>query len=133
MPRQTSIQLTGATERQVEELKAHGYGSLTDVVRVAIDRLHREAGIAAVDGHSVVVHNRQVYGNTARLESLAGCEGVTINGEKYAPLAGYEIVAGPAYRGRLPEIPFRLTDWETLPSDVPGTDGFYYQIQPPRA
>ena len=133
MPRQTSVQIIEVTERQVADLTAHGYGSFTDIVRVAIDRLHRDAGIAAVDGHSVIVHNRQVYGNTARIESLAGCAGITINGAEYVPMAGYEIVAGPAYRGRLPEIPFRLTDWETLPSDVPGTDGFYYQILPSRA
>lgn len=42
MPRQTSVQLTEATERQAAELKAAGYGNLTDVIRTAIDRMHRE-------------------------------------------------------------------------------------------
>jgi len=42
MPRQTSVQLTEATERQAAELKAAGYGSLTDVIRIAIDRMHQQ-------------------------------------------------------------------------------------------
>lgn len=42
MPRQTSIQLTEATDRQVEALKLAGYGSLTDIIRIAIDRMHRD-------------------------------------------------------------------------------------------
>ena len=42
MPRQTSVQLTEATERQVEELKANGFGNLTDIIRIAIDRMWRE-------------------------------------------------------------------------------------------
>lgn len=39
MPRQTSVQLTEATERQVEALKAQGYGTTTDIIRIAIDRM----------------------------------------------------------------------------------------------
>lgn len=39
MPKQTSIQLTEATQRQVEALKAQGYGSLTEIIRIAIDRM----------------------------------------------------------------------------------------------
>lgn len=42
MPRQTSVQLTEATERQAAELKAAGYGNLTDVIRTAIDRMHQQ-------------------------------------------------------------------------------------------
>jgi hypothetical protein len=42
MTRQTSIQLTDATQRQVEILKAQGFGTFTDIVRVAIDRLYRD-------------------------------------------------------------------------------------------
>lgn len=45
MPRQTSVQLTEATERQAAELKAQGFGSMTDVIRTAIDRMyHQEKG-----------------------------------------------------------------------------------------
>ena len=39
MPRQTSVQLTEATERQIEALKAQGYGTTTDIIRIAIDRM----------------------------------------------------------------------------------------------
>lgn len=40
MPRQTSLQLTESTEQQVAALRS--FGSFTDIVRVAIDRLYRE-------------------------------------------------------------------------------------------
>jgi hypothetical protein len=42
MTRQTSIQLTEATERQANALRARGFGTFTDVVRLAIDRMYRE-------------------------------------------------------------------------------------------
>jgi Arc/MetJ-type ribon-helix-helix transcriptional regulator len=42
MPRQTSVQLTEATERQAAELKALGFGSMTDVIRTAIDRMYQQ-------------------------------------------------------------------------------------------
>ena len=42
MPRQTSLQLTEATERQVKVLRSKGYGTLTDIFRIAVDRMYRE-------------------------------------------------------------------------------------------
>ena len=39
MPRQTSVQLIENTERQVQYLQQHAYGTFTDIVRIAIDRL----------------------------------------------------------------------------------------------
>jgi len=39
---QTSIQLTKATVEQVEYLKRRGFGTRTDIVRLAIDRMARE-------------------------------------------------------------------------------------------
>lgn len=42
MARQTSIQLTEATKRQIEALKAKGFGSFTEIVRVAIDRMFQQ-------------------------------------------------------------------------------------------
>jgi hypothetical protein len=42
MPRQTSLQLTEATERQVEYLKQQGFGTFTDINRVAIDRMYNQ-------------------------------------------------------------------------------------------
>jgi len=57
MPRQTSLQLTEATDRQVEALSEAGFGRLTDIVRLAVDRMHRqemgkmdEAGLVEVLG-----------------------------------------------------------------------------------
>lgn len=41
MPRQTSIQATEATKRQADELKQLGFGTFTDVVRIAIDRMYQ--------------------------------------------------------------------------------------------
>jgi hypothetical protein len=41
MPRQTSVQLTEATERQAAALKAAGFGTLTDIIRIAIDRMYQ--------------------------------------------------------------------------------------------
>ena len=46
MPRQTSIQLTEATERQVDQLRQ--FGTFTDIVRIAIDRMAQQEGIVAV-------------------------------------------------------------------------------------
>lgn len=40
MPRQTSLQLTEATERQVAALRS--FGTFTDVNRIAIDRMYRD-------------------------------------------------------------------------------------------
>jgi hypothetical protein len=42
MGRQTSVQLIENTERQVRCLQEHGYGSFTDIVRIAIDRMYRD-------------------------------------------------------------------------------------------
>ena len=44
MTRQTSFQLTPATEAQLDALKAQGYGTTTDIIRIAIDRMAREEG-----------------------------------------------------------------------------------------
>lgn len=42
MPRQTSIQLTESTEQQVSALQSLGFGTFTDIVRIAIDRMHMQ-------------------------------------------------------------------------------------------
>jgi hypothetical protein len=49
MARQTSVQITEATERQVELLKQYGFGSFTDIVRIAIDRMYRDE-LEALEG-----------------------------------------------------------------------------------
>lgn len=48
MSRQTSIQVTSATDEQVELLKQSGFGSFTDIVRIAIDRMAKQEGIAPI-------------------------------------------------------------------------------------
>lgn len=40
--KQESVQLTDATKQQVESLREWGFGSLTPITRVAIDRMYRE-------------------------------------------------------------------------------------------
>lgn len=42
MPRQTSLQITEATDRQVAFLQEQGFGTFTDIVRIAIDRMCQE-------------------------------------------------------------------------------------------
>lgn len=44
MPRQTSLQLTVATERQVAALRS--FGTFTDINRIAIDRMYRDEVIS---------------------------------------------------------------------------------------
>jgi len=41
MTHQTSIQLTKAQQAQIKALKAAGFGSFTDIVRLAIDRMYQ--------------------------------------------------------------------------------------------
>lgn len=48
MSRQTSIQVTSATDQQVDQLKQHGFGSFTDIVRIAIDRMAQQEGIVPI-------------------------------------------------------------------------------------
>ena len=48
MSRQTSIQVTAATDQQVERLKQAGYGTFTDIVRIAIDRMAQQEGIMPI-------------------------------------------------------------------------------------
>ena len=44
MTRQTSMNLTPATEAQLDYLKAKGFGGTTDIVRIAIDRMATQEG-----------------------------------------------------------------------------------------
>jgi hypothetical protein len=59
MTRQTSMQITEATERQINALKSAGFGTLTDIVRLAIDRMyHQEISVRKLvsrDGEFVIV------------------------------------------------------------------------------
>jgi hypothetical protein len=55
MPRQTSIQLTEATERQLDALKTQGYGTTTDIIRMAIDRMWMRESFAGEHSATVTV------------------------------------------------------------------------------
>ena len=61
MPRQTSVQLTEVTERQAAELKAAGYGTLTDVIRIAIDRMHKEETRTMTAREQIVAMLKTIY------------------------------------------------------------------------
>lgn len=66
MPRQTSIQLTDATDSQVEQLQKRGFGTFTDIVRIAIDRMHRQEMPPAARRHIICNPSRgsgrSIYG-----------------------------------------------------------------------
>jgi len=40
--RQTSLRILAATDRQIEALQRQGWGSITLIVRVAIDRMYQD-------------------------------------------------------------------------------------------
>lgn len=42
MTRQTSFQMTKATEKQVAAIRDAGFGSTTDIIRIAIDRMAQQ-------------------------------------------------------------------------------------------
>ena len=44
MPRQTSFQITEATEQQIAYLASRGYGTTTNIIRTAIDRMAQQEG-----------------------------------------------------------------------------------------
>ena len=48
--RRTTINLSEATDRQIEYLQERGFGSFTQIVRLAVDRMHREEAIKMKGG-----------------------------------------------------------------------------------
>jgi hypothetical protein len=63
MPRQSSIQLTDATDSQVAQLQERGFGTFTDIVRIAIDRMHRQEMPPAARRHIICnPRHRSIYG-----------------------------------------------------------------------
>lgn len=57
MTRQTSSQITEATDAQVEYLKAKGFGTFTDIQRIAIDRMARDEGMNTMTDKRIVKAN----------------------------------------------------------------------------
>lgn len=42
MSRQTSIQISDSMQRQITRLQAAGFGTFTDIVRLAVDRMYQQ-------------------------------------------------------------------------------------------
>ena len=67
--RRTTVNLTQATERQVKALTAQGFGTFTDVVRIAIDRMYRtetrkqETAMDEIKSIEIVVTEDALFGN----------------------------------------------------------------------
>ena len=57
--RQTSMNLTPATEAQLDYLKAKGFGGTTDVVRIAIDRMATQEGMNTMYTKYTMIEGRR--------------------------------------------------------------------------
>lgn len=90
MPRQTSVQITEATERQLEALKLQGYGSTTDIIRVAIDRMWRHECIDLAPKPSVQIWQHSTAGERYIVlcsSGVVGAYGPIVHSEQDALLA----------------------------------------------
>jgi hypothetical protein len=91
MPRQTSIQLTDATDRQIGSLKLAGFGTTTDIIRIAIDRMFRDEAAKAPKRHIEIWQHRGSGEQYAMLIELG--RPISANGPLHHKEAA-EIVAG---------------------------------------
>ena len=62
MTRQTSSQITEATDAQVEYLKQRGFGTFTDIQRIAIDRMAQQEGWSTTEQKTAIKELMQKYG-----------------------------------------------------------------------
>ena len=75
MTRQTSVQITEATDAQVEYLKAKGFGTFTDIQRIAIDRMAQQEGhttMTTQTGFDLKTASREVQNAAAALGIKSG-------------------------------------------------------------
>jgi len=72
MSRQTSIQVTSATDEQVELLKQSGFGSFTDIVRIAIDRMAQQEGVTPI--RRFTGFNQHIIGGEFTDEEMAAAK-----------------------------------------------------------
>lgn len=79
---QTSVRLTEATLRQIDDLLAQGYGTKTDIIRLAIDRMHSQE--AEVNTESVTVKVGRAWSDRNGLHWGDDYRPVTFEGEKIA-------------------------------------------------
>ena len=70
MTRQTSFQMTEATDRQVDALRLAGFGTTTDIIRIAIDRMAREEGYTAMTTNTMTRVQFQPDMATAEVVSI---------------------------------------------------------------
>lgn len=120
MSRQTSIQVTSATDQQVELLKQHGFGSFTDIVRIAIDRMAQQQGITPI--RRFTGFNQNITGGEFTDEELTAAKACGyINSfrqglfevleERAADLPdGWALYSGDATHSSDPIQPYRLAN-----------------------
>jgi len=61
MARQTSVQITDATDRQVNWLQSAGFGTFTDIVRLAVDRMYNQE-VRDMNYIEIVVSEDSLFG-----------------------------------------------------------------------
>ena len=79
---QNSVRLTEATLRQIDDLMAQGYGSKTDIIRLAIDRMYKEE--AEVNAESVTVQVGSAWSDRNGLHHEDNFREVTFEAEEIA-------------------------------------------------
>lgn len=110
MIRRTTVNLTQATDRQVEALQEAGFGSFTEIVRIAIDRMYRDE-LHALEGKLHQVARVAVEYSEDGLFGAEGSEGY----DPPASFARFEELLDAAISRQYPdaEISIRngIGDW----------------------
>lgn len=98
MPRQTSLQMTPATDRQVEALQKLGFGTFTDIVRIAIDRMYREeAKMQKVEWNEYI--DRMFARGKVQAFHVAGDKGSILQAESGEMSIDWDSVSGTYLAG----------------------------------
>ena len=83
MTRQTSVQITEATDAQVEYLKAKGFGTFTDIQRIAIDRMAQQEGMNTMTANTMTRVQFQPSMETAEVVSIVHATPRRSDGETF--------------------------------------------------
>lgn len=113
--KQISLQLTDAQREQIAALTAQGFGTATDVVRIAVDRMFRQECIGAPAKAVLQIWQHRT------------------SGEKYAVLNGNGIegACGPLYHADVDDIQARgFGDrlWDAELADAIDDDADAYRV-----
>lgn len=93
MTRQTSFQLTEATEAQLDYLKQAGFGGTTDVIRIAIDRMAQQEGMNTMTIQ--IEHlSRHTVRNSQGVDVPTSNDNVWAFGLDDAPMGYYALLNG---------------------------------------